>query len=227
MSIHQLLLLLVAFLFGTLSAYMDFDSFFRRHRVSYIALYKHPPSVIFLCMNGTISLLLLLYAFSSNQSSPINKLIQVQSDFGKMVVISFGVPLILRSRLFALGQERTAVGLAAAYEFFFHKILLLLHLKSIHVKEEIASIIASQYSAERNFPQRIKDIVDEGNKIFGNLGELQKEFEEMQTVYQAQLAQMTDASEIQALTENYFKTLLKWAMDNTSISYIESLLRKR
>jgi len=87
MPIHQLILLLIAFFFGVLSAYMDFDSFFQKHRVSYIALYKHPPALIFLCMNGGISLSLLLYAFFSDPSSPINKLIQVQSDLGKTVVI--------------------------------------------------------------------------------------------------------------------------------------------
>ena len=213
----QLAWSVLVFGFGILAAYMDIDSFFRKSRVGY-TLQSNVRFWAFVLLNGALSAAILLWALWGDSNSLINKVIQVESPLAKMFVIGFGVPLIIRSKLFSFGEGQTAVGPALAYDWVRLKTLFSINMKSAAKKGQIAAQYAKSLAGGAGLPTTIKDWVDEYVRPFvspSDQTQLDKEFDLIQARY-------TGAG---AAGEDHLRTLIRWAMDNTSISYIEDRLK--
>src|SRR5713101_2398419 len=94
----------VACAIAVAAAYKDIDLFFRGKRISYTTR-RNGRCYLFVAANGLISGGLLLWALAGDQSNPINLLIQVKAAWAKMLVIGFGVPALIRSKLFGEGPS--------------------------------------------------------------------------------------------------------------------------
>jgi hypothetical protein len=206
------------FFFGMLAAYLDIDSFFLEKRISYTG--KDTIEFwTFLILNGLLSAAFLLWSLSASPASPINKAIQVESPWSKMIVIGFGVPLLIRSKLFSFGENQKAAGPALVYDWFRQKMFQSIYLKTGDKKDRITERYASQLSGRAGLDTQIKDWVDTYLKLFATpaqQAELDQEFNRIQARYQGALA----------LSKEHLSKLLRWAMDNTAIDYIERHLRK-
>jgi len=210
-----------AFGFGVLAAYIDIDSFFRSKRTSYTTASDF-RCYFFLVVNGGLAAGLVIWALESDAESVINSLIHVASPAAKTAVIAFGVPLILRSKLFSFGEEQTPAGPALAYDWARLKVLYNINMRSAIVKdrlsEEYATIFAgSGHAAKAAFPAKVKIIVDNYVAPFATAAEkdqLQKEYDAINAAHVG----------ADALNEDHFRELIRWAMDSTQISYIKSRL---
>lgn len=117
------LLVAIAFGIAIVAAYEDIDLFFRDKRISYTTR-GNWLFYDFAVANGLISGGLLLWALVGDQSNPINLLIQVKAGWVKMLVIGFGVPALIRSKLF--GEGSSAAGPSRLYDWVRGKVLLAL-----------------------------------------------------------------------------------------------------
>lgn len=205
------------FLFGMLTGYIDIDSFFRQKRISYAAE-DNFRFWFFLLLNGGISAAFLYWALSSASDSPINKSIQLQNPWGKMFIIGFAVPLLVRSKLFSFGEDQTAAGPAIAYDWLRLKTFISIHVKSGIKKDRITAKFAAALAGRAGIDTKIKDWVDDYVKPFvtsAQQAELDAEFKRIQDRY-------TGAA---ALGQDHISKLIRWAMDNAAIAYIESKLK--
>jgi hypothetical protein len=203
------------FLFGAFTAYQDIDNFFSSQRVGHLG-YKHLPSVVFLIFNGFIAAGFLFWALNTGPESPINKILQVESIFGKTLVVGLAVPSLLRSRLFGDGKQ--AVGVATAYDWVRDKVLHSLNSYAAEVKDRSASAYAARLKKRKELPERLKGWVVAEVKPFHPewLPEIEQEFARCQ----ARL------SEPDYSYERYLRDLIRWAMDIAGILPIEKRLKR-
>ncbi len=148
------------FAFGVLAALIDIDAFFRNGRIGYVVR-GNVRFWLFVLLNGAIAAVVLVWALLTDPHSLINQVIQVDSAPAKMFVIGFGVPLLLRSKLFAFGQDQTAAGPAIAYDWFRFKTLRSINEYSARVKNRLAERLAPTLAKNTGTPTRIKDLVDD------------------------------------------------------------------
>ncbi len=209
--------LIVVLLFGMLTGYIDIDSFFREKRISYTAA-RNIQFWLFLALNGLLSAAFLFWALTTGPDSPINKTLQVQSPWGKMIIIGFGVPLLVRSKLFSFGEDQTAAGPALVYDWLRLKTRVSIHLKAGKKKDEITDKYSVTLAGRVGLDKRIKDWVDDSVQPFATTAqraELDAEFARIQ-------AQYTGAD---FLDQEHLRKLIRWAIDNAGISYIEDKLK--
>ncbi|HMC30868.1 MAG TPA: hypothetical protein VKL99_08520 [Candidatus Angelobacter sp.] len=206
------------FLFGMLTGYIDIDSFFREKRISYTAA-DNLRFWFFLLLNGVLSAAFLFWALSSAPDSPINKSIQVQNPWAKMFIIGFAVPLLVRSKLFSFGENQTAAGPALAYDWLRLKTFISIHVKSGDKKDRITDKYSARLAGRAGIDTQIKDWVDTYVKPFATSAqqaELDAEFARIQARYAGAAA----------LSQDHISKLIRWAIDNAAINYVESKLKK-
>jgi hypothetical protein len=211
-----------AFGFGALAAYIDIDSFFRSKRISYTTDLNF-RCYFFLGLNGALAAGLVIWAIGSDADSVINSIVHVQSSAAKTAVISFGVPLILRSKLFSFGEEQTPAGPALAYDWARLKVLYDINMQSAIVKDQLSEQYASTFAArapaaKAAFPATVKTMVDNYVKPFATAAEK----DQLEKEYAAITAAHAGAN---ALNEDHFRELVRWAIDSTKISYVRKRLR--
>ncbi len=216
----QIVISVEVFVLGLLSAWMDIDSFFRSKRVSFIA----GGSIsfwLFILFNGALSAVILAWSLSSPNDSTINKIIQVDSPFGKMVVIGFGVPLLIRSKLFSFGEEQTAAGPAIAYDWIRLKTLVAIHRHSLKRKQAIIDKYAQSFAGRGATRAALVGSIRDFVNVFVNpfvtpsqQAQLDKEFANINASY-------TGANEF---STDHFRALVRWSMDNTSIQHADGQL---
>lgn len=202
---------------GVLAAYMDIESFFRKGRISYVAR-NNGRFLLFLLLNGALSSLVLIWALLSDRGSAINQVIQVEPPWAKMFVVGFGVPLLLRSKLFSFGQDQVAAGPAFVYDWLRLKALYSINTESARIKGEIATRLAGALVGRASVPEKIKELVDDYVRPFASDGEkaqIQKEFDAIQSRQGAG----------NPLSPEHLRHLVRWAMDMTDIRYIERNLK--
>ena len=176
----QWLPLILVLIFGMLTAYIDIDSFFREKRISYTVA-RNIQFWMFLVLNGLLSAAFLFWALATGSESPINKTIQVQSPWVKMIIIGFGVPLLVRSKLFSFGENQTAAGPPLVYDWLRLKTFVSIHLKSGKKKDQITDKYAASLAGRAGLDKRIKDWVDTSVQPFATTAqraELDAEFGE-------------------------------------------------
>jgi len=206
------------FVFGILTAYIDIDSFFREKRISYRAA----DTIEFwfvLLVNGSLSAGFLYWALSTGKDSPINKIIQAESMWGKTIVIGFGVPLLVRGKLFSFGENQTAAGPAFVYDWFRLKVFERIYWKSGEIKYQIIDQYGAQLAGRNGLDNDIKDWVDAYVGLLATpaqKAELDQEFARIQARY-------TGAT---ALSKEHISKLLRWALDTTAINHIQNRLKK-
>jgi hypothetical protein len=155
---------------AVLAAYMDIESFFRKGRISYVAR-NNGRFLLFLLLNGAISSMALIWARVSDRGSAINQVIQVEAPWAKMFVVGFGVPLLLRSKLFSFGQDQVAAGPAFVYDWLRLKALYSINTESARIKGEIATRLAGALVGRAGVPEKIKELVDDYVRPFASDGE--------------------------------------------------------
>jgi hypothetical protein len=211
-----------AFGFGVLAAYIDIDSFFRSKRTSFTTDLNF-LCYFFLGLNGALAAGLVIWAIGSDADSVINSIVHVQSPAAKTAVISFAVPLILRSKLFSFGEDQTPEGPALAYDWARLKVLYDINMRSAIVKDQLSEQYASTLAAatpavKTAFPAKVKTTVDNYVRPFATAAEK----DQLEKEYAAISAAHVGAN---SLSEDHFRELVRWAIDSTKISYVKQRLR--
>ena len=91
-----------------------------------------------------------MWALAGDQSNPINLLIQVKAAWAKMLVIGFGVPALIRSKLF--GEGPSAAGPSALYDWARGKVLYSINHKSGLIKTHLTTELTKKYRSNAKFP---------------------------------------------------------------------------
>ncbi len=200
---------------AVLAAYMDIESFFRKGRISYVAR-NNGRFLLFLLLNGAISSVALIWALVSDRGSAINQVIQVEAPWVKMFVVGFGVPLLLRSKLFSFGQDQVAAGPAFVYDWLRLKPLYSINTESARIKGEIATRLAGALVGRAGVPEKIKELVDDYVRPFASARRLR-----------SRRSSTRSRAGRRPGTPCHPNTcaLIRWAMDMTDIRYIERNLK--
>lgn len=193
----------IAFAIAGLAAYRDVDLFFRNTRTSYSV--RCWWFWLFVGINGLLSVALLLWALEGDPSNPINVVIQVKSAWAKTVMIGFGVPFLIRSKLF--GEGPSAAGPSALYDWAREKVLYGIHLKSGLIKEQLAVELSERYRDDTTFPDRLITFALEHVRPFYTTTELDALARDMNRVAR----------------KGNLNALIRMAIDSTSIGAIEKL----
>lgn len=208
--------LVSVFALGLLAASIDVDSFFRGARISY-TVRGNVRFFAFIILNGALSAAFLAWALATDSASVVNKIIQVDSPWAKMLVVGFAVPLLLRSKLFSFGEGQNAAGPAFAYDWMRLKVLYSINQQSAEKKDELAKQLAGRHAGTANCPQQLKGFVDDYVQPFLTQSQkdtLQREFDAIQGRYAG----------VDRLSEEHLRALIRWAIDDTDIRYIQRRL---
>lgn len=212
-----ILSLSIVFLMGTLTAYMDLSSFFRRKRISIVTIFRHWVGLLFLIANGTIGSLFLIWAFT-DKNAVINKMIPSSNPIIVALIIGVSVPVIIRSKWFTIGpSERSAVGLAAIYEWIRINVLHRVHQHSIHLKDKLIKKYSMLVESNAEIANEIhRKVIDEVRPFISSdseLEELDAEFNNIQGDFEDREG-----------TQRHLSEIFKWAIERTSISYFKSCM---
>ena len=206
----------IVFIVGMLAAVIDIDSSFRARRISYV-IERNVHFWGFILLNGTLSSVMLFWSLSSDKDSLINKTLPATSPWGKTFIIAFAVPLLLRSKLFSVGEAQTSAGPAIAYDWLRIRTMTSVNVTSAQRKGEIATQYSARFVGRAGLDTEIKDWVDDYVKPFATPAEqaqLEQEFKGIQAAYTSS-----------ALSQDHLRALIRWAMDNAAIRYIEEKLK--
>jgi hypothetical protein len=121
--------------------------------------------------------------------------------------------------LFSFGEDQKPAGLALVYDWVRLKVLFDINTQSARIKDELADEYAIKFQGKASFPTAIKDYVDNYVKPFATGPEnaqLQKEFDSIQDAY----------AEVDNLSIEHFRKLIRWAMDSTSIEPVRDRLKR-
>lgn len=213
--------LIVAFLFGGLTGFQDLKTYFRSRRISSLVS-RHPPSWVFIAVNGLLASGFLWWALSSGSDSGINRLLHelnADSTLAKTLLISLAVPSILRSKLFEVGSGKTPVGLATIYDEFRDMVLHSLNSFSSNRKSELASTYSHKLVARNDLPDLLHEWVFDELRPFktpAELAEIQKEFDSYREKHHTPEYSYT----------RYLRDLIRWSMDNAEIEVIRRKLAR-
>lgn len=203
---------------GSFAAYMDIDHFFRRKKIGFTPILKFSPSLAFILANGFIAVGLVWWALESEANSAINAVLNVEEPWVKTLVIALGVPVLLRSRLFTFGDNRS-FGINAAYEWVRRGALRKLNEHSAVIKNQIAKEYAERFADDAGFPEWLRGETVDLVKLFADekaLAELEGEFANYGERYKTQTTSVVHCEKI-----------IRLALDNAGIAVIESLLKGR
>lgn len=203
---------------GCFAAYMDIDHFFRRKKIGFTPILKFSPSLTFILANGFIAVGLVWWALESEADSAINAVLNVEEPWAKTLVIALGVPVLLRSRLFTFGDNRS-FGINAAYEWVRRGALRRLNEHSAVIKNRIAKQYAGRFAGDAEFPEWLREETLALVNPFTDekaLAELKGEF-----------ANYGERYKTQATSAVHCEKIIRLALDNAGIAVIESLLKGR
>jgi hypothetical protein len=215
MSTLDYWLVLLTIAMGAFATYMDLEAFFVGRGLSLPTVIQHWNSVLFIAGNAVISGVFLVISLTSNGSDPISKVIQVSDPWQKAIIIAFGVPMLIRSKLFTIGDEKQSVGVAFAYDYVRNKVLYGLANRVSDLKDKLA-LKFSKTITDADFPDRLKERVVEVRSKFVTAPELDsmiKQFDDIQKRYSSG-----------GLSPRYIQSLIRWASDYIGLAEIESWL---
>jgi hypothetical protein len=213
------LYLFVTFAFGAWTAYADLESFFTQRGLASL-VYKHLPSWGFVLANGLIAAGLLYWSLATDGNSAINKIIQVDSKWARMIVIGLAVPSLLRSKLFGGNDGTKARGLGSVYDWVRDKVLHSLNSYSSKAKDRIAANYSVKLATHANVPDLLRRwVLDEIGpfKSTKEIAEVMKEYD-----------QYMDRSKTDPgyRPTDLLRDLIRWAMDNAGVGPIERRLEQ-
>jgi hypothetical protein len=126
--------------FAAIAAGLDLRGTFEGRQIPHVSLFGNRHAVLFLLVNAAISIGLLAWVLF-DAASPINDLLGGSPALVTQVcAVGFGVPLLLRSKLFTV--EKYPVGPAIAYDSFRIHVLLNVSLASYKAREALARSFA-------------------------------------------------------------------------------------
>lgn len=163
---------------GSFAAYVDIDNFFRQKKIGITPILRSGSSLTFILANGLIAVGLVWWALESKADSVINAVLNVEEPWAKTLVIALGVPVLLRSRLFTFGDNRS-FGINAAYEWVRRGALRKLNEHSAVIKNKIAKEYAERFADDAGFPEWLRGETVDLVKLFADekaLAELEGEF---------------------------------------------------
>ena len=206
--------LAIAGLFSIFSAYVDIETFFVGRGLSLPVILKHRLSVIFLLINGALAIILLGIMLKV-PDCPLNTVILLPEPWQKTLAVAFGVPAILRSKIFSVGSDKQSFGPAALYEYFQEHVLYALTIKVADLKDELAQRYSSQIN-DNGFPTAIFERVMTVRKRFlkpNEQAEMEKQYKDLSNQYKADQQMLR-------------RSLIRWAADSAGFSEIECWLEK-
>ncbi len=222
MSIEIVLSMMIVFLLGFFTAYMDLFGWFKRQNISTVTIFMNFSALSFLVCNGLIGLLLLLWAIFG-ESAVINAALPSSDVIPIAVFIGISVPALIRSKWFTsfsingVKEETSPIGIEAIYESLRIEVLRRILSSSIIKKNKIAGDYARQLQGNHGIPDDIMHCVIDGARPFRSKGELEDLEAEFQN-YQRRFATRQSS-------EEHLKEIIRWAMDNASVHDIKQLLQ--
>ncbi len=207
------LLLIVCFVFGGLTSYIDLDSELKRKNIAYV---PNKAAYLFFFANGLISAALLCWAFLGGESSLISKVTQVESPIAQMLVISLGTPLIIRSKLFS--HKDFEAGPAQIYNWSREAVLFSINRHAGQLRLDLVDRYSERLSQRDDRESMIRELVDEINKVKDQKGRN----------HDIRRLEKISREAMKISPQEHAGQLIRFALDSTrDIPLVESYLEKR